>query len=358
MLTLEELLNQAVHKIHAADIFIVSGKAPACRADGRLLCLGEERIMPESARVLIEGIYAKANRSMERLLSSGDDDFSFTQPGLSRFRVCTYKQRGSLAAVIRIISFGIPDYRQMNIPDSVMQVASRTKGLVLVTGPAGSGKSTTLACVIDRINHTRDNHIITLEEPIEYLHRDEKSVISQREILLDSTDFVTALRASLRQAPDVILVGEMRDYETISTALTAAETGHLVLSTLHTLGAANTIDRVIDVFPANQQQQVRVQMAMVLQSVISQQLVPTTDGSLTPVFEVMNTDNAIRTMIRDAKTHQLDMAIASSADKGMVSMDSSLLDLYKAGKITRETALNYSINVELMSRRMAVLQKR
>lgn len=236
-----------------------------------------------------------------------------------------------------------------------MSVAAKTKGLVLVTGPAGGGKSTTLACIIDRINQTREGHIITLEEPIEYLHRNAKCAVSQREIGLDTESYLSGLRASLRQAPDVILLGEMRDYETIRTAMTAAETGHLVISTLHTVGAANTIDRIIDVFPANQQQQIRVQLAMVLQTVISQQLVPLESGGLTPAFEIMHLNNAVRNMIRESKIHQLDALIASSGGEGMITMDTSLRELAKQKKISKETAVKYSVNTEVMEKRMALL---
>lgn len=292
---------------------------------------------------------------MEQVLATGDDDFSVTVPKLSRFRISIYKQRGSLAAVIRIIPFGIPDYKSLQIPESVMAVAEKTKGLVLVTGPAGGGKSTTLACVIDRINQTREGHIITLEEPIEYLHRNARCAVSQREIGLDTESYLSGLRASLRQAPDVILLGEMRDYETIRTAMTAAETGHLVIATLHTVGAANTIDRIIDVFPANQQQQIRVQLAMVLQTVISQQLVPLEGGGLAPVFEIMHLNSAVRNMVRESKIHQLDALIASSGGEGMVTMDNSLLDLVKQKRISKETAVKFAANTELMEKRMSLL---
>ena len=229
-----------------------------------------------------------------------------------------------------------------------MAAAEKIKGLVIVAGPAGSGKSTTLACIIDRINETKSGHIITLEDPIEYLHRNKKSIISQREIYIDSRNYITALRACLRQAPDVILLGEMRDHETIKTAMTAAETGHLVISTLHTVGAANTIDRIIDVFPPEQQRQIRVQLSMILQSVISQQLMPDVNGNSVPCFEVMNVNNAIRTMIRDSKTYQIDSVISSSASEGMMSMDTELLKLFKNGRIDRETAIRYASNIELM----------
>lgn len=351
MADLELLLHTAVEK-DASDIFIMAGLPLSYKLNGVLVHFDEDRVMPEVSERYIRQIYDMGKRDIHRLLEMGDDDFSFSLANLSRFRVSTYKQRGSLAAVIRIISFGIPDYKQLGIPEGVMAVAEKTKGLVVVTGPAGGGKSTTLACIIDRINHTRSGHIITLEEPIEYLHRNDKCAVSQREIELDTESYVTALRACLRQAPDVILVGEMRDYETIRTAMTAAETGHLIISTLHTLGAANTIDRVIDVFPSNQQQQIRVQLSMLLQLVISQQLVPTVDGGVVPVFEIMNANNAIRNMIRESKVHQLDALIASSAAEGMVSMDSSLLSLVKHGRILKETAIRHAANPDLMEKRL------
>ncbi len=351
MRTLTELLQAACTR-GAADIFIVSGVAPSCRADGELVPLDSEKVMPDSAEVLIKQAYELAGRESVRLYASGDDDFSFAVPGMARFRASTYKQRGSLAAVIRVIPFGIPSPEQCGIPEKILSVAQKIRGLVIVTGPAGGGKSTTQACIIDRINETRASHIITLEEPIEYLHRNKKSIISQREIELDSENFVTALRASLRQSPDVILVGEMRDHETIRTALTAAETGHLVISTLHTLGAANTIDRIIDVFPPEQQQQIRVQLSMVLQSVISQQLAPTKDGQVVPAFEIMHATPAIKNLIREARVHQIDAVIAAGAKDGMQTMDADLLRLVREGKIEKDTALRLAVAPDLMEKKL------
>ncbi len=228
-----------------------------------------------------------------------------------------------------------------------------TKGLVLVTGPAGSGKSTTLASIINEINMTRNAHVITLEDPIEYLHRHKLSVVTQREVGTDTTSYMSGLRAALRQAPDVILLGEMRDFETIRTAMTAAETGHLVISTLHTIGAANTIDRIIDNFPPNQQDQIRIQLSMVLQAVVSQQLIPRIDmvGEI-PALEIMFLNNAIRNMIRESKIHQIDGVISTSVDEGMVTMDNSLLRLYKEKKISKEHAIMYSSNSELMEKKL------
>lgn len=273
-------------------------------------------------------------------------------PGLSRFRVNAYRQRSSLASVIRVITFDIPKASEKNIPDSVIRLADFKSGLVLVTGPAGSGKSTTLACMIDHINQTREDHIITLEDPLEYLHRHEKSIVSQREIYTDTESYVTALKASLRQSPDVILLGEMRDHETMETAMTAAETGHLIISTLHTLGSANTIDRIIDVFPPEQQRQIAVQLALILRAVVCQQLVPSVSGKLLPVFEIMTVNPAVSTMIRDNKIHQIDGTISTSASADMVSMDQSLTVLYRSGKITKETALSYAANPEALRRKL------
>ncbi len=352
-LELKELLLQAVEQ-QASDIFLVSGLPVAYKINNRIQTQGHELLMPKQTQELILQIYdMTAGRTPERLLQNGDDDFSLTMPGVSRFRVSAYKQRGSLAAVIRVVRFDLPDPKELGIPDTVLQLADRTKGLVLVTGPAGSGKSTTLACLIDRINNTRSEHVITLEDPIEYLHSHKKSIVSQREIATDTESFVTALRASLRQAPDVILLGEMRDADTIATAMTAAETGHLVFSTLHTMGAANTIDRVLDAFPPDQQAQVRIQLSMVLGAVVSQQLIPTLDGSVACAFEIMLCNSAIRNMIRESKIHQIDSVIFSSASEGMVSMDNSLLALYRAGRIGKQEAIVYSAAPDMMTRNVA-----
>ena len=332
-----ELLTQAVEQ-NAADIFLVPGMPFSYKIGGRIICQGEEKIMPDQLDQMITRIYEIAkNRSMERVLSHGDDDFSFAIPGVSRFRANVFRQRGSLAAVIRVVRFELPDPGQLKLPDVIMGISKLTRGMVLVTGSAGSGKSTTLACIIDEINKTRNAHVITLEDPIEYLHRHKKSVVTQREVATDTDSYVSGLRASLRQAPDVILLGEMRDHETISIAMTAAETGHLILSTLHTLGAANTIDRVIDAFPPNQQQQIRTQLSMVLDAVI------------------MFLNNAIRNMIRESKTHQIDGIIATSQEEGMISMDNSLLALYRQNVISKDTAIIYSSNTELMEKKIARL---
>ncbi len=351
MESVQTYLKGAVEE-NASDLFVVAGRAVSIKRDGELVSIQGDRLMPDDSEALVRELYNMAHRSIDRCLSVGDDDFSLSVTGLARFRVNTYRQRGSLSAVIRIVSFGIPNWKEMDIPEEIMKIANMTRGMVLVTGPAGGGKSTTLACVVDAVNRTRDAHIITIEDPIEYLHRNDKSIISQRELAMDTSSYVTALRASLRQAPDVILLGEMRDLETIQTAMTAAETGHLVISTLHTVGAVNTIDRIIDVFPPAQQQQVRIQLAQVLKTVVSQQLLPTTAGGLVPAFEIMHLNNAVRSMVRDSRIHQIDSVIQTSAAEGMISMDESILRLYKAGRITAETAIHCAMNPDQLQKKL------
>ncbi len=348
---LMEYLKRAVAD-KASDLFIVAGGPVSEKLEKRITSISAERIFPRETEELIRQVYSVAKRPMDRYMEEGDDDFSFSVPSLARFRVNVYRQRGSMAAVIRVVAFDIPHWRDLSIPEGVMDLAEVQHGMVLVTGTAGSGKSTTQACIIDQINRSRECHIITLEDPIEYLHRNRRSIISQREMSIDTIDYPSALRACLRQAPDVILLGEMRDQETIHTAMTAAETGHLLIATLHTKGAVNTIDRIVDTFPSGQQDQVRVQLSMVLHTVISQQLVPGVAGDLVPAFEIMHVNNAIRSLIRDSKTHQIDNAIAAGGVEGMVTMDQSLLNLYRDRRIDRETAMAFSDNPEQMRRRL------
>lgn len=349
---IREILQYAV-EAKASDIFIVAGMSACMRVNGSMVRYNDERLLPNDTKELITQIYAiDGNRSPDSFIQKGDDDFSFAIPGLSRFRVNAYKQRGAWSCVVRVITFDLPKPDDLKIPETIMNFSNYSKGLVLVTGPAGSGKSTTLACLIDHINNTYDKHIITLEDPLEYLHRHKKSIVSQREISVDTDSYITALRASLRQSPDVILLGEMRDYETMHVAMTAAETGHLIFSTLHTIGAANTIDRIIDVFPPNQQRQIAVQLSMVLQAVVTQQLVPAIGGGMVPVFEVMTVTPAIRNMIRENKIPQIDGIIYSSSNENMLSMDASLASLYNAGQITRETALTFATNPEMLAKKI------
>ena len=276
-MSIQEILQQAI-AADAADIFLIAGLPVTFKCNGAQLRLPGDRLLPDSIRVLVDEIYQVSRRDRVNLDAGVDDDFSFSISQLGRFRVNVFRQRGSLAAVIRVIHFGLPDPVKLGIPEAVLSLADNKKGLVLITGAAGTGKSTTLACMIDRINHSRDCHIITMEDPIEYIHRHEKSIVTQREISIDTPGYLESLRSALRESPDVILLGEMRDFDTISAAITAAETGVLLFSTLHTSSAANTINRILDVFPANQQQQVKIQLAQILKGVVCQQLVPTTDG--------------------------------------------------------------------------------
>lgn len=344
---------RAAMQAGASDILIVSGGPLCFKIGGRVVHAAQEKLSCEDTAELIQQIYALDHqRDITPLLNTGDDDFSFSVSGLGRFRCCAYKQRSSLSAVLRVVSFALPSAQEMCIPSAVLNLCGTKKGLILVTGPAGSGKSTTLACMIDRINHTRNGHVITLEDPIEFLHTHQQCIVSQREITHDTGGYETALRAALRQAPDVILLGEMRDFETIRTVITAAETGQLVLSTLHTVGAAKTVDRIIDVFPPAQQQQIRVQLSMVLQAVVSQQLIPTVDGKLTPAFEIMVATPAIRTMIRESKVYQIDNVLYAGADQGMQTMDMDILRLYKEGRISREHALAYSASPDTMAKKL------
>ncbi len=348
---LSEILKKALEK-GASDIFFIVGQPVTYKVDGSIERESSEILNPSMTLALVDSIYECASGRSVSYRESGDDDFAVSVPNVGRFRANIFKQRGAWSAVLRVVAFDLPPIEQMGIPDSVIEIASLKKGLVLVTGTAGSGKSTTLAYLIDAINKSRECHILTLEDPIEYLHKHKKSIVSQREISIDTSDYATALRAAMREAPDVILIGEMRDLETMEIAMTAAETGHLVLSTLHTLGAANTVDRVIDVFPPNQQQQIRIQMSMILKYIVSQQLLPKKSGGVVPAFEIMEANSAIRTMIREGKVHQIDSVIYSSAREGMKAMDGSILDLYKTGVIDKETALTYAVNPDAMKRNL------
>lgn len=348
---LTAILENAVAK-DASDIFFVAGLPVTVKSHGHQIRMEGDMLLPDSIQALVEQIYEVSARARTNLDRGADDDFSFSLSHLGRFRANVFRQRGSLAAVIRVIKFGLPDPAQLGIPEAVLSLADNKKGLVLITGAAGTGKSTTLACMIDRINKTRDGHIITMEDPIEYIHRHNKAIVTQREIAIDTPGYLDALRSALRESPDVILLGEMRDYDTISAALTAAETGMLLLSTLHTSSAANTINRILDVFPANQQQQVKMQLAQILKGVVCQQLVPGTDGGQIPVFEIMRSTPAIQNMIREDKLHQLDSAMQAAANEGMCTMDGSLLRLYREGKITRDTALLSCAHYENMVKRL------
>ena len=338
----------------ASDVFIVAGRPLTFNASGHYMCLGTEPLKPSDTKEIVKGIYRLAERDYSIMKSNvnHDEDFSFAVPGVGRFRANAFRQRGSISAIIRVIPFGLPDPVEFHIPEDVLRLSRLPKGLVLVTGPAGAGKTTTLTCIIDRLNHERAGHIITMEDPIEYVHRHESCIVTQREIPTDIATYTEALRSALRQAPDVILLGEMRDAETISTAMMAAEMAQLLFSTLHTTSAAGTVDRIVDTFPAEQQYQVRIQLSHVLQAIVCQQLVPTVDDSVVPAFEIMRPNPAIRNLIRERKTHQIDSVIAAGAKEGMRTMDQSLFALVKEGRITSETALRFSIHRDALQKRL------
>lgn len=352
-MTAIECLEYGVSNDKISDIFIVAGRPLAVRMDGDVVDVESKKLNSYETDGLVRQLYDLARRDFSLLESERDDDFSISLVGKARFRVNTYYQRGSASAVIRVIKFGIPAAADINIPSDIISMSSWKSGLILVTGPAGSGKSTTLACIVDAINVSRKCHIITIEDPIEYLHRNKLSIVTQRELSMDTKNYHNALRACLRESPDVMLVGEMRDLETIRAVITAAETGHLVLSTLHTFGASNAVNRIVDVFPSDQQQQIRVGLSQVLRCVISQQLVNGANNSgILPAFEIMMANNAIKTLIREDRVHQIDSTIQTGRANGMISLDDYLLRLANDGKITKNEALAHSMNPEQLKKRM------
>lgn len=348
MIDINALLKE-VMDLGASDLHITVAIKPTVRIHGDLMELDYPKLLPEDTEYLCNQILSGHHK--EAFLQNGEVDLSYTYPGIARFRVNVFKQRNSMAMALRAIPTEIPTLEQLMLPDVLHTLAKKRRGLILVTGPTGSGKSTSLAAMINCINKTRKEHIITLEDPIEYLHRHEMSMVNQREIGADTKSFSSSLRAALRQDPDVILVGEMRDLETISTALTAAETGHLVLATLHTVGAAKTIDRIIDVFPPFQQGQVKVQLAGVLEGIISQQLIQTVSKKgRVPALEIMLATPAIRNLIREGKTHQIQSSIQTGASLGMETMDKALVNLYNDGLISKENVLKYCMDLEAIKR--------
>ncbi|MBR0093595.1 MAG: type IV pilus twitching motility protein PilT [Lachnospiraceae bacterium] len=332
----------------ASDVHITVGIPPKMRVNGKLITMEQfPRMMPDNTKAFADEIMNEQQK--ELFTKHGQYDMAYSISGVGRFRVNLFRQRGSVAIAFRIVAQKVPDAESLGIPETVVDLYTRKRGLVLVTGPTGSCKSTTIASIIDLINNNRDQHILTLEDPIEFTYRHNLSIVNQREIGIDSESYANALRAALREDPDVLLVGEMRDLETISTAITAAETGHLVFSTLHTIGAAATVDRIIDVFPPHQQQQIRFQLAGVLEAVISQQLLPTADESArVAAFEVLHVNGAVRNMIREGKTHQLITVMQTNRRMGMITMDEAIIQLYQAGRINKETALQYAQEQDTM----------
>ncbi|MEK7498730.1 MAG: type IV pilus twitching motility protein PilT [Patescibacteria group bacterium] len=332
----------------ASDLHIGVARKPMLRIDGVLVPVEQEPLLtPETSQGLIFALLTTEQK--EKLVMKREIDFSFSLEEKARFRVNVYYQRGYIAAALRLIPWNIRTVEQLNLPPILHEFTKIQQGFFLVVGPAGQGKSSTLAALMDEINHTQAAHIITVEDPIEYLFAQDKSFISQREVGVDALNFHLALRSILRQDPDVIMVGEMRDTETISTALTAAETGHLVFSTLHTNSAMQTIDRIIDSFPPDQQGQVRSQLASGLVGVISQRLLPRLRGGLVPAYELMITNTAVRNLIREQKVYQIDLVIETGMQEGMISLNRSLANLVTQGEVSLDTALAYSLNPEELS---------
>ena len=344
MWDLRELLEEVLAR-DASDLHLTVGVPPTLRIHGSLTPMEGDLLTSDDTRELIYSIMSDEQR--KDLETDLECDFAYSVPGKARFRVNAYFQRGSVGAAFRLIPLEIRTIRELGLPLILEHLAVKPRGLVLVTGPTGSGKSTTLAAIIDQVNCCSQVHVITIEDPIEYLHAHKRSVIEQREVGSDTRSFSSALRHVLRQDPDVILVGEMRDLETISAALTAAETGHLVFATLHTQDAAQTVDRIIDVFPPHQQQQVRVQLAGSFQGIVSQQLLPRSDAMGRAVAcEVLLATPGIRNLIREGKTHQIATAMQTGSQHGMVTMDRALADMYKRGIITLETAQQRAISTD------------
>lgn len=346
-----EILLEEVIKKKASDLHLQVGLPPMLRVDGALLPVaGADVLTDETIESLIFAILDEDQKQI--LLKDKEFDFSFAFGDLGRFRVNAFHERGNLAAALRLITNDILTIEQLGLPPIVSKFADLPRGLVLVTGPTGSGKSTTLAAMIHKINSERAEHIITIEDPIEYTHKSKKSVIVQREVHYDTYSFSAALRSALREDPDVVLIGEMRDLETIASAITIAETGHLVFATLHTNSAAQSIDRMIDVFPPHQQPQIRSQLSNILMAIVSQRLVPAVGGGRIAAAEILVATPAVRNIIREGKTHQLEAVIQTGSEYGMQSMDKTLAGLVHNGQITYDEARNYAVDLEELDRLM------
>jgi len=334
-------LLKLVAQQNASDLHIVVGRYPTFRIDGKLIPYTQEKILtPQDTKEISEAILNEDGK--KKLLEEGQADFSYSLDDKARFRVNAFVQQGRISIAFRLIPMKIRPLEELNVPRGLYDFAKYSQGLVLLVGPVGHGKSTTIASIIDYINHNQSKHIITIEDPIEYVYEPDKCIINQREIYQDSKSFQTALKAVFREDANVVVIGEMRDLETIGTALTAAETGHLIFATLHTNDSSQTIDRIIDVFPAHQQNQVRMQLASTLLGVISQRLIPRVDGGRIPAMEIMLKNNAVENLIREGKTYQLDNVIETNLDQGMVSIDRSLAELVKSGVISLDNALIYA----------------
>jgi len=349
MVKMDDLLTEAVRQ-QASDLHITVGVPPIIRVNGNLNRISEAALTFAETEQLLEEIVSSPEM-LQKFQNTGELDFSYAIRGISRFRINAFRQRGSVAIAARVVTEKIPTLDQLGLPEILKTFCRKPRGLLLVTGPTGSGKSTTLAAMIDLINHERSCHIITLEDPIEYLHKHKLSVINQREVHSDTQSFANGLRSALREDPDVILVGEMRDIETMSIAVRAAETGHLVLATLHTGDSAQTIDRIIDVYPPFQQQQIRLQLSLTLQGIVAQQLLPRKDGrGRVAVVEILTVSPAVRNLIREGKTHQIISCLQTGGKLGMQSMDTALRDACRSGLISREEALSHTLDAEGLMR--------
>jgi twitching motility protein PilT len=349
-LKIEFLLDEVV-KRNASDLHLQVGTVPMLRIDGSLRPIaGIDALSEESIEKIIFSILDEDQKAI--LLRDKEFDFSFAFGELGRFRVNAFHERGNIAAALRLIPSKIPSVEQLGLPNIVNKFSDIPRGLVLVTGPTGSGKSTTLASIIHKINQEKASHIITIEDPIEYTHKSMKSLVVQREVHYDTFSFSAALRSSLREDPDIVLIGEMRDLETIAAAITIAETGHLVFATLHTNGAAQSLDRMIDVFPPHQQPQIRAQLSNILMAIVSQRLIPRIGGGRVAAAEILIANAAVRNVIREGKSHQLDIIIQTSADQGMQTMDKTLVNLIHSGVISYEEARNYAVDLQELDRLM------
>lgn len=349
-MNISDIIDYAIES-KASDIHITVGTQPVVRVNGELVRIGEEVLEKQDTIRLIREMISE--EQFKKFLGKGELDTAYSYKDSTRFRLNVFKQKGFCGVVMRLISERVPTMEELNLPPLLKKLSMNRSGMILVTGPTGSGKSTTLASMVDYMNKNRGEHIITIEDPIEYQHKHCKSLINQRQIGVDTLSFDNALRAALREDPDIILVGEMRDLDTISAAITAAETGHLVLSTLHTIGAAKTIDRIVDVFPPHQQQQIRTQLASVIQAVISQQLLPRSDlKGRAMALEIMIANSAIRNLVREGKTHQIQNMIQTNQAIGMQTMDSSLIELYLGGKIDQKTLYKYAVDIDAVKKQV------
>ncbi len=349
MMDITKLLGEA-KELGASDVHITVGVPPKMRIQGQLKNMDFDKMLPEETEKLLTDVMTEEQKAY--LEKNGEVDFSFAIPVLGRFRANVFKQRGSYAAAFRIVLTEVADEDELGLPKDITDLSMLKRGLVLVTGPAGSGRSTTLAALIDKINTYREVHVITLEDPIEYLHQHKKAIVNQREIGIDAESYPKALRAALRENPDVIMIGGMRDSETVQLALTAVESGYLVFSSLHTVGAGNTIQRLVEMFPEGKQLQIRLQLAGVLEAVVSQQLLPSESGKRVPAFEIMRMTPEIRNLIRDGRIYQITGAMQEDNRNGMQTMDEALLELYLRGRISKETVLANAVDVFSIERKL------